>query len=326
MTDQTKQQTQNEGEPSVAANIFKNRHVKLTTIKKPEDAKEAEASGGTEARKEKKDAAPAPESKQKIPEKKEKTLTLSKEQAEPVKSDKESSEEQKKADVDFKIELEKMQRAMKETQRWGNETKKKLEAYKRAVEKYKEEGILNDDEAGSLLDHTRYEEHETQDKPLIVQYAEIWDRELDNLRKYSSDTDDIDQKVIAFQHMLQNSTAAEIEEVLGDLKDLIGKDDVAFTRKMLDYGKQYFDEVYSDIHEAGNLKNLKKRHDEKIAEYEKKIVTLNKEIAKLKEKYEDDTAPTYRIPDTGNQSKRKNPSSGDAADIFKNRHAAYKSY
>lgn len=202
----------------------------------------------------------------------------------------------------LQLEREKLQRDLKETQRWATETKKQISSYKKAIEKYKEEGILSDEEATELMDHTKYQEMVERERPLLEKASEVWDREIENIRKYGDDTD-LDKHIHAFQHFLHNASSDEIKDVYREMEDLIDSNPVAFTKKMLQFGKQYHDEIFGEFAQAGNLKNFKRQYEEKIDSYKKKIDKLEKEVVKLKNQYEGyDEKPNYRIPQGGDNN------------------------
>lgn len=205
----------------------------------------------------------------------------------------------KEASIDWKSEVEKLQHNLKETRKWGDETKRQLSAYKKVIEKFKEEGNLNEEEATELLNHTKYQELENKNKSFSERAGEVWDKEIENIRKYS-DYPELDRHLHAFQHFIQNGTREEVEDAHNDIKDLIDSNPILFTKKMLEIGKRYHDEIFSDLVDAGNLKNFKKQYEEKLEGSQRKIDKLEKEIAKLKDKYEGyDENPNYRMPQGG---------------------------
>ncbi len=222
-----------------------------------------------------------------------------------VKS-KEDSVDNKPAELDWKsevtkleVELEKLQRNLKETRKWGDDNKRQLSAYKKGVEKFKEDGNLSEDEASELLNHTKYEELQNKDKSFLEKAAEVWDREIENIRKYS-DYPELDKHLHAFQHFIHNGTQEEIEETYEDIKDIIDSNPILFTKKMLEVGKRYHDEIFADLIDAGNLKNFKNKYESKLEESKKREEKLQKEIDKLKSKYEGyDENPNYRMPQGG---------------------------
>jgi len=62
--------------------------------------------------------------------------------------------------IDYKVENEKLQKTLKDTQKSFHEDRRKLSAYKKAVEKMKQEGVLLDEEATILLSYDQYYLHQ----------------------------------------------------------------------------------------------------------------------------------------------------------------------
>lgn len=215
---------------------------------------------------------------------------------------KEDSAEKKSENksIDYKAEFEKLQKSVKDTQRSFHEDRKKLSAYKQAVEKLKADGSILDEEAQMLLDHTKFEEGSAnQEKPLLHKWYDIWDKELPYLKKYANDPKEIDEHIFAVQHFVQTATKAELDDMIKELS-VYEDDEAEFTKKMLEFGRQYNLDIYSDISEAGSIRNLKSKYAEKEIEYQKKIDKLQAKYDKLKEKYEDyNTEPATRLSSSG---------------------------
>lgn len=204
--------------------------------------------------------------------------------------------------IDYKSEYEKLQKTVKDTQRSFHEDRRKLAAYKKAVEKFKEDGFLDEDDANTLLDHTKFESTDEDVHPLI-KASNIWEKEIFNMKKYSQNADDIDKNVEAFQHLYQASSAREQEEILSELSKY-DDDEIEFTKQMLEMGRQYNDEIYEDIRESGSIRNLKSKYSEKETELQNRIDKLERKIYKLKSKYEDynEEPANLRLP-TGSSHK-----------------------
>lgn len=204
-------------------------------------------------------------------------------------------------------EAEKSQQRLSDSQKWGREAHNKLKAVEGMIAQYKEAGILNEEEAQTLLSvsaHPDPQQAEEQDEPLLVRYGAVWDRELSNMRKYTN-SPDLDLHIEAFQNFLKNGSPAEIMDTFQQLK-ILEKDDVAFTRKMLDMGKVYYEDVYADLHAAGSLKAYKEKIALDLEKQLKKIDKLEKEIVKYKEQYEDYIpSKSYRLPSGGSAESPK---------------------
>ena len=197
-------------------------------------------------------------------------------------------------------EAEKAERRLADSQKWGREAHSKLKSVESLIGQYLEKGILSDEEAALLLASSQHPDlsAEQKEEPLLVRYGTVWDRELQNMRKYT-DAPDLDLHIQAFQHFLKNGSSSEVMEAFTELKAL-EKDDVAFTRKMLEMGKAYYEEVYKDIHTAGSLKDYKLKMKQEISKHLRHIDKLEKEIVKYKEQYEDYIpSKSYRLPSGG---------------------------
>ncbi len=233
----------------------------------------------------------------------------------------ESIKEEKPKDksIDYKLENEKLQKTLKDTQKSFHEDRRKLSAYKRAVEKLKEEGSLLDDEANLLLDHTRHadESSSNENEPVLVKYGKIWDKELEYMRKYSSNASDIDKSVIAFQHLIQSASSEEVEDVFADLSQY-EDDEVELTKRMISYGREYNDDIYSDIHEAGSIRKLKSKYQERIDELQKELDKSHKKYNRLREKHQDyDSEPgNQRVSSGAGNIDPKKEATFDIGTIF----------
>jgi hypothetical protein len=243
------------------------------------------------------------------------------------KEDKEEPKEKKESsskEPDYRKEVDRLNKTLKDTQRSFHEDRKKLSAYKRAVEKMKEEGLILDEEATALLDHTKFDAdpESAKEKPVLMRYAEVWDKEIEYMRKYSSNADDINQSAKAFQYLIRSSSDSEVKDILDELSQY-EDDEVELTKQMIEIGRQYNDDVYSEIHEAGGIRNLKSVFAKKEEELSNKLDRLQNKYDKLKRKYEDyDDSPTQGIPSGGGNSGSHTNSDAtfDVGKIFANRY------
>jgi hypothetical protein len=212
------------------------------------------------------------------------------------------SEQKKESPEYYKSELEKLQKSSKDTQKAFHENRKQLAAYKKAVEKMKSEGTLMDEEAAMLLDHTQYNDEAEGEKPPLVRYGDIWDKEIQYMRKYSNNPDEINQQVLAFQHLMQSASYDEAEEILSELAEY-EDDEVALTKHMLEIGRQYNDDIYADIHESGSIRKLKDKYTKKEKELQERLDKMERKYNKLKEKLEDydDEPSDYGLPSGGSK-------------------------
>ena len=212
--------------------------------------------------------------------------------------DKDQKKEESHKEFDYKAELEKLQKSKKDTEKSYHEGQKKLAAYKKAVEKLKEEGSLLEEEASLLLDHTRHEEV-AEEVPLLTKYFNIWDKEIEDMRKvyekgYIEKPQEFDQHILAFQHFIRTASPHELDDALDDLSKF-ENNPVALTKQMLEMGRQYNEDIYSDIHESGGIRKLKSMYSKREEKLKNRIDKLEKEVDKYKKRYEDhdDSAPNY---------------------------------
>lgn len=196
----------------------------------------------------------------------------------------------------YKTELEKLQKSQKDTQKAFHENRKQLAAYRKAVEALKSEGTLMDEEATRLLDHTKFDDA-GGDKPVLVRYGDIWDRELQYMRRYSSNPEEIEQHSLAFQHLMQSTSHEEATKILEELSDY-EDNEVELTKRMLEIGRQYNEDIYGDIHEVGSIRKLKEKYSQKEKELQERLDKIERKYNKLKEKMEDyDSEPSnYGLP------------------------------
>lgn len=238
--------------------------------------------------------------------------------------DENTKETSKQTEIDYKSEWEKSQKRFKDTQQLFHEDRKKLAAYKKTVEKMRGDGSLLDEEAAILLDHTKFQdEPEPENESALDRYYKIWDQEISTMRsmsKYIPNFKEIDQQITAFQHFLKTASYEELNDVFDELSKF-EDDKVELTKQMLELGRQYNDDIYSDIHEAGSIRKLKSIYSKKQEELKKSIDKLQKENNKLKQKYEDYNTEEAKIivgssPVDGNLHR---DSTFDVGKIFKGR-------
>ena len=199
------------------------------------------------------------------------------------------------------IQYQKLEKSFKETQRWGRGLSQKLKSLESQVKRFQEEGILTDGEAQHLMEVTAHEAEENHSP--LMRYSILWDQELENMKKYT-DMPNLDQKVLAFQHLLKQATGSELEELLETFKE-VEDDPIKLTRKMLEMGEDYLEDVYEDLSKAGSLKALKKGYTKQLESQRQSIDKLKKELVQLKQ---DGYVPStrYGLPSGGSQEAPKN--------------------
>lgn len=239
---------------------------------------------------------------------KEEADTFEEDEEEPAKKDHPKPE---KEDPD--AELEKMTKRHKEAEKWGNQARKQLAAHKKAVEKLKEDGVLTEDEATILLDHTKFDGPETEES-FLMRFAKVWDEEVENIRTYSPDSDKLDQYQHALQHMFLTSSPKEIQSVMEELEELRENGDKkGFMKYALQVAKEYNDDVFEELYNAKSLKNLVSSYKETVSNLKEEIDKRDKKIDKLKKKHEDYTDPVEHIRQ--GSSPKSGVSRNDARDL-----------
>jgi hypothetical protein len=224
----------------------------------------------------------------------------------------------KKSDLDHKVAYEKLEKSYKDTQKAFHEDRKKMSAYKRAIKSYVEEGILTDDDAQTLLDHVKFE-NIPDDEPTnsnssggLAKYSDAIKKELEVMTRYSSNPQEIEVNTQAFVHLFDNSSWEGKENILEELSGF-EDDAIELTKHMLLLGARHNDEVYSEIHQVGGVKQLKEKYINEIETLKKELDKSKKQYDKLKEKYEDYNEPTS-VPIPGG-SNAPSSSKSDAVDI-----------
>lgn len=234
---------------------------------------------------------------------------------EVVKKDKPSDN---KADTELQVKFENLEKSYKDTQKAFHEDRKKLSAYNRAIKSFVDEGTLTDDEAKTLLDHVKFEDgHDIpQNSGVgatgILKYTDAIKKELAMMQRYSSSSErnkEIELHTKAFEHLHDTSTWEEQQEIVNELSGF--EDDIVdMTKQMLLLGARHYDEVYSEIHQSGGVKQLKEKYISEIETLKKELDKSKKQYVKLKEKYEDYNEPTV-VTAPGGSSAPSSSKSGE---------------
>lgn len=191
------------------------------------------------------------------------------------------AESQDADETDWPAILAKKDRTLQDTQKWGMQQSNKLKAYEQLVKRYQDEGILGEEEAKTLVDLTQSKDGPPEALHPLVRYGHVWDTELPSIRKYSTASADLDAHVLAFQNFLQMASPDEVEGALQDLATS-ENDPVQNTKRMLELGKAYYDEVFKDVLDSGGLRQLKATYQQEIQRRDQTIDKLQRELAKLK--------------------------------------------
>jgi hypothetical protein len=199
----------------------------------------------------------------------------------------------------LKQDRERQDKAFKETQKWGHGLRRQLSTFEQQVKAYMGEGVLTEEEGQKLLNTTAVEDETPFQESPLAMYSKVWDEELENIRKYTQEAD-LDQHVLAFQHLLKNGDPQELEDAFGQFEE-VKENPLALTRKMLDIGKLYNEEVYQELSQAGSLKAFKQQYETKLKQQQKKIDRLEKDLLKFKETSDYISSSSYVLPPGGQE-------------------------
>jgi hypothetical protein len=233
----------------------------------------------------------------------------------------------KEADAELKVAFEKLEKSYKDTQKAFHEDRKKLSAYKRAIKSFVDEGTLTEEESQTLLDHVQFE-NMPDNAPSnlatgsgLAKYASVIYKELQVMKRYSSNPQEIDLNTEAFQHLFDTSTWADKQEIIEELSGF--EDDVVeLTKQMLLLGARHNNEVYSEIYQSGGVKQLKEKYIKEIEMLKEELDKSKKQYVKLKEQHADYNEPTV-INSPGGSFTPSSAKSGDL-DIDKALDFAYR--
>lgn len=215
-----------------------------------------------------------------------------KEKTNNKKEDNNASEEKLK-----NSDLEKFENEAKKAKSWANDLSRKLKNYERKIKNAIEEGVLDEEEGQEFLKEIVHEspKEETYTDNPFSRHIKIFDAEIENIIKYGQEKD-VEQKIRSFNLLLQEGTLEELQEVYEQLEELAA-DPIAMTKKVLEIGKEHYENTYNEFYEAGSIKNLKKKYIEQINNYKKTIEKLEKQIVKYKEEHEGYVpASSYKRP------------------------------
>lgn len=249
---------------------------------------------------------------------------LKKEKVEQKPDKKEVEEKPDEKASEYKLENERLQKTLKDTQKSFHEDRKKLSAYRRAIKSFVDDGTLTDDESKMLLDHVHFEGGDDVPQTSnvgasgILKYKDAIQKELAMMERYHPNSKEIQLHTKAFQHLFDSSTWEEQQEIIDELSGF-EDDSVELTKHMLLLGARHNDEVYSEISESGGVKNMKQKYNSKIESLQKELDKVNEKYNKLKKKHQDyDAEPAnLRISSGAAYSGDTQDGSLDFGKIFK---------
>lgn len=203
--------------------------------------------------------------------------------------------------------LEKTEKILAENHKYGRSNAQRLSNALKAVEKYAEEGVLNEAEAKELLGvlqptlkNETGEEGYDVDRSSSLSHSHPFsaifqaaNKELENIQKYTDDTH-LPDKVKAFDYFLSIASREEAETILEELTGLMD-DPLKLARRMLAIGGEAYDHSYKAVNEVGGFKNYLSQKEQEIEKLQKKLDKLEKKLLQ----YEDFDQPRYRLDELG---------------------------
>lgn len=214
-----------------------------------------------------------------------------------------NTEPKEPVEVDkLKLELEKTEKRYKDTQKSWSELSHKLRKYEQNIKRYLANGTLSEEEANTLLSEVAHEAHESNEhKSPIERMLSAANSGVTRMRELMAegllDEDPLlDKKIRAFDAFLEEASREEVEDALKQLTPL-HDEPIRLAKKMLGLGEEYYQEVYAEIDEAGNLRKFKNKYQHLVEELQDKIDKAEKKILEYKKKYEDYVLPnTMKLP------------------------------
>jgi hypothetical protein len=219
---------------------------------------------------------------------------------EPKKAENENKAPEKKESLDeddlHDIEVEKLKKALNDSQKWGHSNNKRLKSTLKMISSLKEEGSLTDDEFSKLNDllHSDSVEEEpiteVSNNPLI-NLSQIANKRIGDLQELYGHDPLFNKKVGAFDSYVRDASDQEIDEILEELEDLKGSP-LKLAKKMFDMGETFYNNIYSGLEKSGGLRAFIDEKNSEIAKMKKKIDKLE---TKLLQSNDYDDKPTLKI-------------------------------
>jgi DNA repair exonuclease SbcCD ATPase subunit len=206
---------------------------------------------------------------------------------------------EKKEDLDEDevkgVEVEKLKKALNDSQKWGHSNNKRLKSVTKMISSLKEDGAITEDEFTKLNDLLRSDAPE----PEIEILEESKDPFVNLIQKANtriSDLEDISDdplfknKAAAFLELLKNSSDDEKEDILDQLEEF--KDNpLKLAKKMYGMAENFYNEFYKDLDASGGIKGFVSQKNSEIQRLQKKIDKLERKLLE----YNDYDKPTSRI-------------------------------
>lgn len=231
--------------------------------------------------------------------KKDENKVAPKKESNPKVVETENKGTQKKEELDEDevrtVELDKLKKALNDSQKWGHSNNKRLKSVTKMIASLKEEGILTEDEFVKLNDLLIQDAPE----PEIEQVEESKDPFVNLIQKANTRIKDLEEisddplfknKAAVFELYIQNCTEEERENILDELEEL--KDTpLKLAKKMYSIAESFYNEFYKDLDSAGGIKGFVSQKNSEIQRLQKKVDKLEKKLLE----YNDHDKPVSRI-------------------------------
>ena len=194
------------------------------------------------------------------------------------------------------VEMEKLKKALNDSQKWGHSNNKRLKSTLKMISSLKEEGSLTEDEFSKLNDllHSDSVEEEPiseiSNNPM-VNLAQIANTRLEDLKELYGHDPLFNKKINAFDSYTRDASEQEIDEILDELEEL-KKSPLKLAKKMFDMGENFYNDIYSGLEKSGGLKAFIEEKNSEIIKMKKKIDKLE---TKLLQSNDYDSNPTMKI-------------------------------
>lgn len=213
-----------------------------------------------------------------------------------------------------KKELDKVKKALADSQKWGHTNSRKLKSAIKSAHGLLEQGVLTEEETYNLIHSLESEDYEvdadlldTNNHP-FAKYINVANEKFQDLKDIFEDDEHFDKKVEAFNQFLTDADQEECEELLEELEKLKNSP-LKMAKFMFKAGEKHF-ETYRDYLESGGLKKF-------LAAKNNEIEKLTRKIDKLKNKllqYEDYDKSNLRIDELSDSEAMQTESPKSALD------------
>lgn len=232
-----------------------------------------------------------------------------------------SNEEETEAKEDYAKLYAKLKEEAALDSKFSREKSLKIKKIASEIKRVVEAGLLDDEEGNNILaiiDQKDFGQEEEQQElpsdPLLKKLSIVPKSLVDSYLDFSDTSEEeYTRKLKGFSFLLHEMAPSE-REAMEDEMDSLSQKPVNLLKFVLKKGEEFLKEsAYEDFLSNGGFRNLKKKHQERIAELEKKLEKAQKELS------------SYKSEGTGKfKIKESNPGmkvvqAGDIFDSFKDR-------